>query len=52
MGDNLDDGYEVLANDGLCESFEAVGVDGVLEDVEEELIVTRLGVSLLLGDSE
>ena len=52
MGDDLDDGYEVLANDGLCESFEAVGVDGVLEDVEEELIVTRLGVSLLLGDSE
>ena len=52
MGDDLDDRYEVLANDGLCESFEAVGVDDVLEDVEEELIVTRWGVPLLLGDSE
>ena len=52
VGDDLDDGYEVLANDGLFESFEAVGVDGVFDDVEEELIVTRLGVPLLLGDLE
>ena len=51
-GDDLDDGYEVLANDGLFESFEAVGVDGVFDDVDEELIVTRLGVPLLLGDFE
>ena len=32
--------------------MEAVGVDGVLEDAEEELIVTRVGVPLLLGASE
>ena len=52
VGDGFDDGYDVLANDGLFKSFEAVGVDGDFDDVEEELIVTRLGVPLLLGDSE
>ena len=51
VGDGFDDGYDVLANDGLFESFEAVGVNGDFDDVEEELIVTRLGVPLLLGDS-
>ncbi len=51
-GDDLDDEYKLLANDGLFESFEAVGVDGVFDDVEEELIVTRLGVPLSLGDFE
>ena len=51
-GDDLDDGYEGLANDGLFESFEADGVDGVFDDVEEELFVRRLGLPLLLGDFE
>ena len=44
--------YDVLANDGLLEGFEAVGVDGAFDDVEEELIVTRVGVPLLLADLE
>lgn len=52
VGDGVDDGYDIFANDGLFENFEAVGVDGAFDDVEEELIVTRLGVPLLLGDSE
>ena len=52
VGDDADDGYDVSTNDGLFESFEAVGVDGVFDDVEEELIVTLLGVPLLLGDLE
>ena len=51
-GDDLDDGYEGLANDGLFESFEADGIDGVFDDVEEELFVRRLGLPLLLGDFE
>ena len=50
-GDDLDDGYEGLANDPLFESFEADGVDGLFDDVEEEeLFVRRL--PLLLGDFE
>ena len=52
VGDDFDDGYEVLANDGLLGTFEVVGVDGAFDDVEEELIVTRVGVPLLLGDLE
>ena len=52
VGDDFDDEYEVLANDGLFESFKAVGVDGVFDDVEEKLVVTRFGVPLLLGDLE
>ena len=52
-GVDLDDGYEGLANDGLFESFEADGVDGVFDDVEEEeLFVRRLRLPLLLGDFE
>ena len=51
-GDDLADGYEGLANDGLFDSFEVLGVDGVFDDDEEELIVTRFGVPLLLGDLE
>ena len=51
-GDDLDDGYKGLANDGLFESFEALGVEDVFDEVEEELFVTRLGVPLVLGDFE